>query len=102
MIKLEVGLETQMTFSPIEPLPFSELSAPRWSVVTAEDIAASGLSYDEARKLAAQMSGEVSGLCIITDEAANKIHCANGKNDLQIKVKEDSDNLEKAKFAETL
>lgn len=91
-----------MTFLPNEHLPFSELSAPRWSVVTVEDIAASGLIYEEARKLAAQMSGEVSGLCIITDEAANKIHGVNGENNLRIEAKENSDNLEKAKFAETL
>ncbi len=51
-----------------------ELAAPRWSVVTFETVAVSNLSYSEAvkwmRKLGKQ---KVSGLCIITDEAAARI-----------------------------
>ena len=52
----------------------SELAEPIWSVVTYETVAASGLTYDEAAKLAERLKAErVSGLCIITDEAAERI-----------------------------
>lgn len=52
----------------------SELVEPIWSVVTYETVAASGLTYEEAEKLAERLRAErVSGLCIITDEAANRI-----------------------------
>lgn len=52
----------------------SELVEPIWSVVTYETVAASGLTYEEAAKLAERLKNErVSGLCIITDEAAQKI-----------------------------
>lgn len=55
------------------PLP-SELVEPIWSVVTYETVAATGLTYDEAEKLSEKLKTEkVSGLCIITDEAANRI-----------------------------
>ena len=54
--------------------PSSELDKPRWSVVTFKNCAASGLTYDEAagelEKLAAK---KVSGLCIVTDEAARRV-----------------------------
>ena len=53
--------------------PSSELNEPRWSVVTFETCAASGLTYDEAAaKLKKLATKKVSGLCIITDEAANR------------------------------
>lgn len=52
----------------------SELNEPHWSVITFDTIASSGLTYDEAfehlRKLEAE---KVSGLCIVTDEAAKRI-----------------------------
>ena len=52
----------------------SELSEPIWSVVTYETVAASNLSYDEAKDLAEKLKNErVSGLCIVTDEAARKL-----------------------------
>ncbi len=51
----------------------SELSEPRWSVITFEGVVESGLTYNEAaakiKKLAAK---KVSGLCIVTSEAAEK------------------------------
>lgn len=51
----------------------SELNEPRWSVITYETVAVSGLTYDEAatwmEKLDAQ---KVSGLCIVTDRAAQR------------------------------
>lgn len=58
----------------------SELSEPRWSVVTFETRAAANLTYQEAvaemEKLAAR---KVSGLCIVTDEAAAKVEDKSGK-----------------------
>ena len=45
-----------------------------WSVVTFEECAASGLTYPEAMAKMAELRTEnVSGLCIVTDEAAARI-----------------------------
>ncbi len=52
----------------------SELSAPHWSVVSFESRIASNLTYDEAVKKLNQLKAKkVSGLCIVTDEAAGRI-----------------------------
>lgn len=52
----------------------SELEQPIWSVVTFEKTAASGLTYAQAaEKLEKLKSEKVSGLCIVTDEAAARI-----------------------------
>lgn len=52
----------------------SELAAPVWSVVTFETIAASNLTYEEAAKKLEELKAEkVSGLCVITDEAAARM-----------------------------
>lgn len=52
----------------------SELAEPIWSVVTYETVAASGLTYDEAEELAAKLeTARVAGICIITDEAAQRM-----------------------------
>ncbi len=52
----------------------SELSEPRWSVVTFESCAASSLTYNEAAaKLKELESKKISGLCIVTDETAKRI-----------------------------
>lgn len=52
----------------------SEFDAPVWSVVTFERCAASGLTYAQAaEELQKLRSEKVSGLCIITDEAAARL-----------------------------
>lgn len=52
----------------------SELSAPNWSVVSFERLIAGNLTYAEAVEKLKQLAAEkVSGLCIITDEAAERI-----------------------------
>jgi hypothetical protein len=52
----------------------NELREPRWSVVSFEECAAKNLTYEEAaRKLAEMEKQGVSGLCIVTDEAAKRI-----------------------------
>ncbi len=52
----------------------NELSEPRWSVVSFEACAAGNLTYEQAtEKLAELAARKVSGLCIVTDEAAARI-----------------------------
>lgn len=54
--------------------PASEINAPRWSVVSFERRAAKNLTYTEASEKIKQLAAEkVPGLCIITDEAADRI-----------------------------
>lgn len=82
-----------------EPLPFaSELDQPRWSVITSDELAASNLSYTEAKRLIEQMTDEVSGLCIVTDEAAQKLFAqAKPKT-----IKTEHEDLSQTVFQETL
>lgn len=52
----------------------NELSESRWSVVTFERCAANGLTYSEAvEKLKNLQAQKISGLCIVTDEAAQRV-----------------------------
>ena len=52
----------------------SELCEPRWSVVSFENCMASNLTYDKATEKLNKLRGKkISGLCIITDEAAERI-----------------------------
>jgi len=52
----------------------SELTAHLWSVVSFEECAESGLTYDDAMAKMAELSTQhVAGLCIITDKAAARI-----------------------------
>lgn len=52
-----------------------ELSAPCWSVITFELCAAKNLSYDEAAKKLQELNRRgISGLCIVTDEAGERVN----------------------------
>ena len=52
----------------------SELNAPRWSVVSFEKCIAGNLTYAEASEKLFELDAEkISGLCIVTDEAAQRI-----------------------------
>ena len=52
----------------------SELLEPRWSVITFESCAVRGLNYDEATNWLKKLKTQgLSGLCIVTDEAAERI-----------------------------
>lgn len=52
----------------------SELNSSHWSVVSFETCLASGLTYDiAAKKMKRFTAKKISGLCIITDEAASRI-----------------------------
>jgi hypothetical protein len=61
------GVELTDSFS-------SELMQPIWSVVSYEEVAVSSLNYDEAVKWVEKLKTQnISGLCIVTDEAARRI-----------------------------
>ncbi len=52
----------------------SEINAPRWSIVSFEKVEAKNLIYAEAGEKINQLEArKVSGLCIVTDEAAGRI-----------------------------
>lgn len=52
----------------------SELREPRWSVVSFETCMAKNLTYAEAeQKLGELEAAKVSGLCIVTDEVAERV-----------------------------
>ncbi len=52
----------------------SELAALSWSVVSFEKCVAKNLTYEQAeRKIQELAAQKTSGLCIITDEAAERI-----------------------------
>lgn len=52
----------------------SEINAPRWSVVSFEKRVAENLTYAAAAaKLKEIQTQKISGLCIVTDEAAARI-----------------------------
>lgn len=52
----------------------SELNVPRWSVISFEKMKVQNLTYNEAaQKLKEFAADGISGLCIVTDEAAARI-----------------------------
>ncbi len=57
------------------PLEFDcELDEPRWSVVSFDKMEAGGLSYTQASALMRELDSHgVTGLCVITDEAASRM-----------------------------
>ncbi len=58
----------------------SELGEKRWAVMSERGREASGLTYEEARRLERRLSKkDVHGLCIITDRAARRIPTPNQK-----------------------
>lgn len=58
----------------------SELEMPIWSVITFDEIAASGLTYsDAAEKLEKLKAEKVSGLCVVTDETAARMRKSESK-----------------------
>ena len=52
----------------------SELNLPCWSVITEKSVAASRLTYEEAVQWANDLKKQgVTGLCVVTDEAAGRV-----------------------------
>ncbi|MEP6787510.1 MAG: hypothetical protein ABJB40_03705 [Acidobacteriota bacterium] len=58
----------------LQSAPDSELSEARWSVISFERREAGSLTYSRAVTLLLQLDADrVAGLCIVTDEAADRI-----------------------------
>ncbi len=83
----KVENERRENFFPVQPLtgtryapgqshtPTSELEDARWSVVSFDQREAGGLNYVQAEKVMSEMDSlGVTGLCIVTDEAAERIN----------------------------
>jgi hypothetical protein len=52
----------------------SELGQEKWTVISERGREASGLIYEDARRLVHRLTGEGRhGLCIVTDEAAQRL-----------------------------
>jgi hypothetical protein len=52
----------------------SELGKERWAVISDRGCEATGLTHEDARRLVHRLTGEGRhGLCIISDEAANRL-----------------------------
>lgn len=65
--------ENEQTFEETENIS-NELREPLWSVISFEKTEAKNLSYAAAEMKLAELSAQkVPGLCIITDEAAQRI-----------------------------
>jgi len=78
LLEMAVKKEKKGTKTKREKNNESELSEPRWSVVTFEQCAAKNLTYEQAeQKLQELATRKISGLCIITDEAAEKVKSKN-------------------------
>jgi hypothetical protein len=73
--KAEDPIETQaaQSVAPAEG-PLSELGEACWSVVSFDKCEAAGLTYPQAeQKMAELLANNVYGLCIVTDEAAERV-----------------------------
>jgi len=58
-----------------EPNSIHELEEPRWSVISFDQHEAGGLTYRQASDLLSELDAhKISGLCIITDEAAARMN----------------------------
>jgi hypothetical protein len=67
------GTATSRAIAQPEPEKRSELDEPRWSVVSFDKREAGGLTYRQATELMSFLEGRrVNGLCIVTDESANR------------------------------
>jgi hypothetical protein len=78
--KEKQNAEKEKTDLPVDAAaePLRELVLPLWSVVSFEKREAKNLTYEEAEaKLAELEKRKVSGLCIITDAAAERMSTEN-------------------------
>jgi len=56
----------------------SELSEPRWSVLSERGVEAASLTYLVAKEMFARLSDEgLHGLCVVTDEAGARVAITN-------------------------
>lgn len=75
----------------------SDFARPRWSVINSEICAASGLTYAEAVEKLRELSETMSGLCVVTDAAANRLRRARNRDD-----QDEREDLSRKSFAEML
>lgn len=67
-------IKAEKQTSTAEETETAELREARWSVISFEKLEADNLTYAQAeQKLAELETQKVSGLCIVTDEAAMRI-----------------------------
>lgn len=70
-----LSLEPDLTWPDPEIVSNSELDEPRWSLVSFDQIEAGGLTYRQAAELISLLESHgISGLCIVTDEAAARMN----------------------------
>ena len=56
------------------PVIESELTLPRWSLVSFDKREAGGLTYSQAAKLMSELDAHgIAGLCVVTDQAASRL-----------------------------
>jgi len=68
-------LEPDLMPEPTVPVLKSELDEPSWSVVSFDQIEAGGLTYRQAAELTLLLDSHgITGLCLITDEAAARMN----------------------------
>lgn len=75
----------------------SDFARPRWSVINSETSAASNLTYAEAVEKLRALSETTHGLCIVTDQAAERLHGTN-----QNAQQSENEDLSRKQFAEML
>lgn len=76
--EMEVKDTEKQTEENLPEINASEFSEWLWSVVTYESVAVSNLTYNEALDWVKKLDEQkMSGLCIVTDEAAARIRNSN-------------------------
>lgn len=78
-VRIDLGMELfgEMSVEPFETerTLMSELEEPRWSVVSFDRIEAGGLTYRQAAELMILLdSHKLTGLCVVSDEAAARMN----------------------------
>jgi hypothetical protein len=72
--RIKMQAQTMQNVAANENELTSELREPRWSVVSFESVAVRNLTYDEAKIWLEKLKKQnVSGLCVVTDEAAKRL-----------------------------
>jgi hypothetical protein len=72
--EIRTMVEAELEPAPAPPIPvnpLSELDEGRWAVISFRRIEVTGLTFDQAKQWLAELDLQgVSGLCLITDDAA--------------------------------
>ena len=69
-----LSLEPDLSWPDHVVVSKSELDEPMWSLVSFDQIEAGGLTYRQAAELMSLLDSHgISGLCVITDEAAQRM-----------------------------